>query len=194
MTPNRDGSQRDAGPGLKLVLENWALRFLLIGLISLVFFSLGIGKWLATNLTTNSATQDDINHFFGEIGFAFTIAAFLILTTERNAKRELHSQFSQCMDLIRAEFRQSLQRFSSVESISSFLYRVHSGVNNKEIQALADDIFNEYTTELFIVEGDGFAIADRNWAMEANKKFYAMLLSARLKMIPFDLKLLRADA
>jgi hypothetical protein len=174
--------------GLKLVLENWALRFLTIGLVSLAFFSAGAGKWMANYVTTNAGTQENVNHFFGEIGFAFTIAAFLILTTERSAKRELQSQFSQYMEKICEDFRTSLVRFSRVEAIFSFLYKIDSATNTTEIRTLAEDIFDEYTTDLFKVEAGGFSIADRNWAMEAGKKFYATLQESQVSIANLEVR------
>jgi hypothetical protein len=194
MAPEQNSPPDRSSPGLRLILENWALRFLLIGLISLALFSGGVGKWVATHVTNNSGAQDDVNHFFGEIGFAFTIAAFLILTTERSAKRELQSQFSQYMEKIREEFRTYLASISNVETIGSFLNRVHASTDKNEVRALAADIFNDYTTDLFKIEHGGFAIADRNWAMEASKKFYATLLSTTAEGAELEIRVTHSSS
>lgn len=175
---------------LKRVLETWAWRFLVIGIIFILMENANIAgallqSWIGIN-------HDSTNHFVFEIGIAFTVAAFLILTSERVLKTEMELKFVKYLKEIkisaaanlndlRAEYRSTLSTLSHLHGLSHFLSDLNENANlNNEVRALASEILGDYATGLQVT-ADGFIVEERNWWIEVMKRFYRILQDPRYK-------------
>jgi hypothetical protein len=170
--------------GLKRVLETWAWRFLVIGIMLILIENVGIVG--AILKSWGDINPDQTNHFVFEIGIAFTVAAFLILTSERVLKTEMEEKFvkylkdiksasASNLDDIRTEYRYTLRNLNNLHSLSHFLSDLHDNANvSNEIRALARDILGDYAIGLRTTN-DGFIVEERNWWVEIMKRFYRIL-------------------
>jgi hypothetical protein len=195
LTPRMEST----GRYLRKILEIWALRFFIIGIILIIIENTHIAGSLLNQIFSFDATQTD--HFIFEIGIAFTVAAFLIFTSERQLKTEMEETFTKYLETIRTDWNSdltnwredleklsgSLEResiitfraFSHVHRLSHFLGDVHERTNKfPEIYAVAKQILAAYAPGLEAKE-DGFLIEDRNWTMDMMRRFYSVLQDSR---------------
>jgi hypothetical protein len=170
--------------GLKRVLETWAWRFLVIGITLILIEDVGIAGALLK--AWGGVNPDLTNHFVFEIGIAFTVAAFLILSSERVLKLEMEQKFDKFLKHINAasavnlndlrdEFRSTLRSFNNLHRLSHFLSKVPDEDKvSKAIPMLANEILRDYATGLRAID-DGFVVEERNWWIEIMKRFYRIL-------------------
>ena len=174
--------------GLRRVLETWAWRFLVVGIILILIENVGIAG--AILKTWGGINPDQTNHFVFEIGIAFTVAAFLILSSERVLKTEMEEKFVKYLKEIKAisasnlkdlhtEYRSTLRTLSNLHRLSHFLSDLHDNANvSDEIRALANEILGDYAAGLQATN-DGFTVEERNWWIEIMKRFYRTLQDPR---------------
>jgi hypothetical protein len=181
-------SQKEATiRGLKAALETWTWRFLAIGIVLILIENTEIPGKAAKYLSTFKPEMAD--HFVFEVGIAFMIAAFLLLSSERALKTEMEKRFvkylreikkttSSDMDDIRKEYRSTLRNLSNVHRFSHLLSDVRDNSDdNAELCALANEVLGDYADGLKPI-GNGFVIEGRHWWIEVMKRFYTLLQHA----------------
>ena len=173
-------------PGLflKRALEMWAWRFLVIGIVLILVHNAEVAGRLVGELINIRAEQ--VNSFIFEIGIAFTVAACLILTSERQLKTEMEDTFTSYLTNLKDEWRthrrelyddhrNALRSIENVHRLSLVLPEVHDRTLDKpEIAELLRELFPDYAKGLKSVR-DGFSVDDRNWTMVVMTRFYRLL-------------------
>jgi hypothetical protein len=170
-------SNAAAVAALRKGLETWTLRFLVIGITLILIENSGI----AAKIVQSFADPVLTNHFVFEMGIAFTVAAFLILSSERVLKTEMEETFEKYlgeikqasvadMDDIRNEYRSILRGLSNLHDFSYFLSNVREDLSNSpEMCTLASEILGDYTNGLKSIR-DGFIVEERDWWLDVMKR------------------------
>jgi hypothetical protein len=180
---------------LRKALETWTLRFLVIGITLILIENVGIAGIILQSFADPGLT----NHFVFEIGIAFTVAAILILSSERVLKTEMEETFERYlgeikqasvsdMDDIRNEYRSILRTLSNLHGFSYFLSDLKENVNSStEMCTLASEILGDYTNGLKAIR-DGFIIEERDWWLEVMKRFYTLLQQERYYGLDLEIR------
>jgi hypothetical protein len=181
--PGREGLQlsttivdiRDERQGFVLLLHNWALWFLALGVV-LLFFS----TFEALKLKFPAVFELD-----REIAFALIIAALLIFTTESSSKQELNRLFKQHMMTtggqisdgvgdMQTALSHGLSQIVSMSRLSTFPLHLDSVAKSEIIKIAGLHIYKAYIEGLQAYK-DGFVLDDTNWALQSAGRFYACL-------------------